>query len=92
MIMQRKLARLALFGTTLALGLTAATAPAQARPCKRINKTEGAIIGAVGGAVLGNVIAGHGSRTTGTLIGAAAGGVAGHEIARGKYNRNCRRR
>lgn len=85
-----KLARLSLVGAVMALGLTGAV-PAEARACKRLNKTEGAVIGAIGGGILGNIIAGHGSRTTGTLVGAAAGGVAGHEIARHKYNKNCRR-
>ena len=74
-----------------ALTLTAVTATsADARACRRMNKTEGAVVGAVGGAVLGNVIAGRGSRGTGTVLGAVAGGVAGHEIARDKYNKNCR--
>ncbi len=63
---------------------------AEARTCRRMNKTEGAVVGAVGGAVLGNVIAGRGSRGTGTVLGAVAGGVAGHEIARDRYNKNCR--
>jgi osmotically inducible lipoprotein OsmB len=63
---------------------------AEARACRQMNKTEGAVVGAVGGAVLGNVIAGRGSRGTGTVVGAVAGGVAGHEIARDKYNKNCR--
>lgn len=83
-------AALAMAAMALTLG-TATTADAR-RACKRINKTEGAIIGAVAGGVLGNVIAGRGSRTTGTVIGAGVGGVAGHEIARKKYNRNCGRR
>jgi osmotically inducible lipoprotein OsmB len=64
---------------------------ADARACRRLNKTEGAVVGAAGGAVLGNVLAGRGSRGTGTLLGAVAGGVAGHEIARTRYNQNCRR-
>lgn len=76
------------FATAAAL-LTAGTA--EARTCKRLNKTEGAVVGAVAGGVLGNIIAGRGNRTTGTLIGAGVGGVAGHEIARKKYNKNCRR-
>ncbi len=88
---QSKIARFALAGALAALALGGA-APAEARTCKRLNKTEGAVVGAVAGGVLGNVIAGRGNRTTGTLVGAAAGGVAGHEIARTKYNRNCRRR
>ena len=70
--------------------LLSAAAPAEAkRACKRINKTEGAVLGGVGGAVLGKVILGG---TGGLLVGAAAGGIAGHEIARKKYNKNCRRR
>lgn len=74
-----------------AAAMTVATATsAEARQCRRMNKTEGAVVGAVGGAVLGNVIAGRGSRGTGTVLGAVAGGVAGHEIARNKYNRHCR--
>jgi surface antigen len=40
----------------------------------------GAIIGGVAGALLGNVIAGRGSRTLGTLLGGAAGAAAGSAI------------
>lgn len=72
---------------TSALALAGAS-PVEARACKRINKTEGAVLGGVGGAVLGKVLLGG---TGGTLVGAAAGGVAGHEIARKKYNRHCYR-
>ena len=69
--------------------LTASAGPAEARrACKRLNKTEGAVLGGVGGAVLGKIILGG---TGGTLVGAAAGGVAGHEIARKKHNKYCRR-
>ncbi|BEU99734.1 glycine zipper 2TM domain-containing protein [Novosphingobium olei] len=63
-----------------------AAAPAEARCGKRLSKTEGAVVGAAGGAILGNVIAGG---TTATILGAAAGGVAGHEIAK-KGQRKCR--
>lgn len=84
--MQKQL--LILAATALALG---SATSADARTCRRLNKTEGAVVGALGGAVLGNVIAGRGNRGTGTILGAAAGGVAGHEIARTKYNRHCRR-
>lgn len=83
-------AALAVAAVALTLG-TATTADAR-RACKRLNKTEGAVVGAVAGGVLGHVIAGRGNRTTGTVIGAGVGGVAGHEIARKKYNQNCRRR
>ncbi len=78
---------LTIAATTLTL---ASISPVEAATrCKRVTKTGGAAIGAVGGAVLGKVILGG---TGGTLAGAAAGGVAGHEIARKKYNRNCGRR
>ncbi len=80
--------RMLAIGSLAAFTLGAASTPAEAARCKRINKTEGAVLGAVAGGVLGNVVLGG---TGGTLAGAAAGGVAGHEIARKKYNRNCRR-
>lgn len=69
--------------------LLSVAGPAEARrACKRINKTEGALLGGAGGAILGKVILGG---TGGTLAGAAVGGVAGHEIARKKHNKYCRR-
>ncbi|HEX7821910.1 MAG TPA: hypothetical protein VF463_14975 [Sphingobium sp.] len=52
--------------------------------CLRFNKTTGAVAGAVGGGVLGNVIVGG---TGGTLLGAAAGGLAGHELATNRRKR-----
>lgn len=52
--------------------------------CLRFNKTTGAVAGAVGGGVLGNVIVGG---SGGTLLGAAAGGVAGHELATNRRKR-----
>ncbi len=80
--------RLLTIAALAAFSLGAAATPAEAARCKRLNKTEGAVLGAVAGGVLGQVVLGG---TGGTLAGAAAGGVAGHEIARKKYNRNCRR-
>ena len=82
------LAALALIGSTVGAG------SADARRCRYLNKTEGAVVGGVGGAVLGAVLT-HGA--AGPLIGAAAGGVAGHEIARKNhykcgYSRSYRRR
>lgn len=47
--------------------------------CKDEGK-GGAVIGAIAGGLLGNQVAGNGSRTTGTVIGAAVGAVAGHVI------------
>jgi outer membrane lipoprotein SlyB len=52
--------------------------------CKRANGTTGTVIGAVAGGVLGNVIAGRGSRTLGTIVGALGGAVVGRMIARGQ--------
>ena len=50
--------------------------------CRRSDGTTGLVIGAIGGGVLGNVIAGGGSRTLGTLLGAAGGGLLGRSIDR----------
>jgi osmotically inducible lipoprotein OsmB len=79
--MQRSILIMAAAALTIGSATTA-----DARACKRLNKTEGAVVGAAGGAVLGAVIGGRGA----PIIGAVAGGVAGHEIARTKYNQNCR--
>jgi hypothetical protein len=56
--------------------------------CRRSDGTTGLIIGGLGGAVLGNSIAGGGSRTLGTLLGGAAGALLGQSIDRG--NVTCR--
>lgn len=50
---------------------------------------NGAIIGGLSGALLGNAVAGNGARTEGTLLGGAVGAVAGHEIAKGKSKKKC---
>lgn len=87
--MNRSILARATTAVAAAAMLISTAGPAEAkRACKRLNKTEGAILGGVGGAVLGKVILGG---TGGTLVGAAAGGVAGHEIARKKHNKYCRR-
>ena len=69
--------------------LVAAPVPAEAKRvlvCKDVKKkaNQGTVIGAVTGGVLGNVVAGRGSKTEGTIIGAGVGAVAGHEIAKSK--------
>jgi hypothetical protein len=48
--------------------------------CKRSDGTTGAIVGAIAGGVLGNVIAPGGSKTLGTVLGALGGGIAGRAI------------
>ena len=50
--------------------------------CRRPDGTTGLILGGAGGAVLGNVIDGGGSRTAGTLIGGALGALLGREVER----------
>ncbi|OYY91753.1 MAG: hypothetical protein B7Y45_01945 [Sphingomonas sp. 28-66-16] len=52
--------------------------------CRRSDGTTGLIIGGIGGGLLGNSIAGGGSRTLGTLLGGAAGALLGRSIERGQ--------
>ena len=56
--------------------------------CRRNDGTTGLIIGALGGGVLGNVIAPGGSKTLGSIIGGGLGAVLGNSIGRG--NVTCR--
>ncbi len=56
--------------------------------CRRNDGTTGLIIGAVGGGVLGNVIAPGGSKTLGTVLGGGLGAILGNSIGRG--NVTCR--
>ncbi|HEX5378934.1 MAG TPA: glycine zipper 2TM domain-containing protein [Phenylobacterium sp.] len=49
----------------------------------------GTIVGALGGALVGNAVASGGGKTGGTLIGAGVGAVAGHEIAKNNSKKNC---
>ncbi len=50
--------------------------------CRRDDGTTGLIVGALGGGVLGNVIAPGGSKTLGTILGAVGGGLLGRTIDR----------
>jgi hypothetical protein len=56
--------------------------------CRRSDGTTGLIIGALGGGVLGNVIAPGGSKTLGSILGGSLGAVLGNEIGSG--NVSCR--
>lgn len=58
--------------------------------CKRNDGTVGTVIGAVGGGVLGNVIAGGHSRGVGTILGAIAGGVVGKSVDQNNAEVRCR--
>ena len=73
-----------------AVPILAEAAPQRVLVCKNVKKkaTNGAVIGALGGGLLGNTVAGRGDRTEGTIIGAGVGAVAGHQIAKS----NCRHR
>lgn len=51
--------------------------------CRRNDGTTGLIIGAVGGGLLGRVIAPNGSKTLGTILGGAGGAIIGRSIGRG---------
>lgn len=55
--------------------------------CNKSKAKNGAIIGGLSGALLGNAVAGNGAKTEGALLGGAVGAVAGHEI--GKSKKKC---
>lgn len=59
--------------------------------CKNPKKaaTNGAILGAVGGAVVGDLLAPKGSKTAGAVVGAGVGGLAGHQMAKTHEKHKC---
>ncbi len=57
-------------------------------PGQHNNRVLGTVLGAVGGAFLGNAIGEHGGKPGGTIIGGVAGGVVGNQIA-GAGDHNC---
>ncbi|HEX7752025.1 MAG TPA: glycine zipper 2TM domain-containing protein [Novosphingobium sp.] len=58
--------------------------------CKRSDGTTGLIVGAAGGALLGNVIDGGRSRVGGTLIGGALGALLGRSVDQQSSDYRCR--
>ena len=58
--------------------------------CKRSDGTTGLVIGAIGGAALGNVIDGGRDRVAGTLIGGALGAFLGKTVDQNSNNVRCR--
>lgn len=58
--------------------------------CKRNDGTTGLVVGAVGGAILGNVIDGGHSRGVGTILGAVVGGAAGRAVDQNNQEIRCR--
>ena len=69
------------------LAMAVAAAPAAEAACQK--RTNGTVIGALGGALLGSTVAGRGDRTEGALIGGAAGGLVGNQVS--KCNRSSSR-
>ena len=71
---------------TAALAASAAPGLAQAgNACengKHADKVAGTVFGAIGGALLGNLVAGHGHKGDGALVGAAGGAIVGNQLAR----------
>lgn len=63
----------------LAISVAAMPAASQAACQKR---TNGTVIGALGGALVGSAVAGRGDRTEGALIGGAAGGLVGNQVSK----------
>ena len=71
-------------GVAATVALTPALASA-GEACQRDRhdqKVAGTLIGALGGALLGNAIAGHGHRGDGALVGAVGGAVVGNQLSR----------
>jgi len=61
------------------------------RYCRHSDGTTGLLVGGVGGALLGNQIAGRGDKTLGTVLGGVAGAFGGRAIDRASTaDRRCR--
>lgn len=50
------------------------------------NRTTGTVLGAIGGALLGNAVSSHGGKTGGTIIGGVAGAAIGSNLAKGPHD------
>jgi hypothetical protein len=50
------------------------------------NRAAGTILGAIGGALIGNAVASHGGKTGGTIIGGVAGAAVGSNLAKGPHD------
>jgi len=61
------------------------------RYCRHSDGTTGLLVGGVGGALLGNQVAGRGDKTLGTVLGGVAGAFGGRAIDRSMTaDRRCR--
>jgi hypothetical protein len=75
----------------LAAGIAVALIPSLAmaqETCEQrsANRAAGTILGAIGGALLGNAVASHGGKTGGTIIGGVAGAAVGSNVAKGPHD------
>ncbi|HEV7692883.1 MAG TPA: glycine zipper 2TM domain-containing protein [Hyphomonadaceae bacterium] len=76
----------------LALGSVtlAPVASAQVQACEQHNnQTAGTVVGAIGGAILGNAVAGHGDKKTGAIVGALGGALIGNQIGKNSGKVDC---
>jgi uncharacterized membrane protein len=80
-----KIAALAALATSLVAGQALAGPSNACERAKHDRKVTGTVLGAVGGAVAGNLIAGHGNKTLGTVVGAGGGAVVGNQLARDNH-------
>jgi len=74
-----------LFAAWVTLALATASAADARSPCSDYahdRRVTGTVVGALGGALLGGAVAGHGSKGTGALLGAAGGAVVGNQVSR----------
>ena len=78
--------KMILIATLAATALAAAPGLASAQNAceadKHSDKVAGTLFGAIGGAILGDIVAGHGHKGDGALVGAAGGAVVGNQLAR----------
>ena len=86
--------RSALIAASSLLALTslplAPAAVAQVRACEQHNnQMTGTVVGAIGGALLGNAIAGHGDKKTGAIVGALGGAIIGNQIGKSSGKADC---
>ena len=85
---------IALTAASIAAGLAPTQAAAQSydgfcyQKESSNTKTKGTVIGAAGGAALGNIVAKKGDKTKGTILGAAVGGIVGNQVGENIKDKN----
>jgi Glycine zipper 2TM domain len=73
--------------STIVLFPTAAFAQTQCERAQQSRSATGTILGGLGGAAVGNAVAGHGDKKTGAIIGAIGGALLGNQLS--KSNTDC---